>query len=231
MKRNMSGIQLLLFTVILMLVQPASAQNVKLAKIALGMSEAEVRTALAANAPVYVSLPSDSTDLSYLVAETEAESYAFTWIEGRLEAFSVVHILPPGQQPFLPAGQRPTVSILRGLISKQTRTPAEIRKGDTWWFSDISGAPLADASRCRPQLGVAWLPLGPVVAAQSGAPAPESTAGLMKPSLVAYPSHCGVSIHLNQTPAESEDSVVTAVRYQVLDIKALNAYLAKHHRH
>jgi hypothetical protein len=50
----------------------------------------------------------------------------------------------------------------------------------------------------------------------------------MKPSVSSYPSNCGVSIHLNQTPAESENSVVTAVRYQVLDIKAMNAFRAKH---
>ncbi len=54
----------------------------------------------------------------------------------------------------------------------------------------------------------------------------------MKPELVppphSYPSNCGVSIHLNQTPGESEHSVVTSVRYQVLDIKAMNAFSAKH---
>lgn len=38
-------------------------------------------------------------------------------------------------------------------------------------------------------------------------------------------------IHLNETPAESEDSVVTTVRYQVLDIKAMNAFLQKHRQH
>lgn len=40
-----------------------------------------------------------------------------------------------------------------------------------------------------------------------------------------------VDIHLNETPAESEDSVVTTVRYQVLDIKAMNAFLQKHRQH
>ena len=53
----------------------------------------------------------------------------------------------------------------------------------------------------------------------------------MKPSVTSYPSNCGVSIHLNQTSAESEDSVVTSVRYQVLDIKAINALLARHSQH
>jgi hypothetical protein len=40
-----------------------------------------------------------------------------------------------------------------------------------------------------------------------------------------------VSIHLNQTPADSEDSVVTSVRYQVLDLKAMKAFVAKHREH
>jgi hypothetical protein len=50
----------------------------------------------------------------------------------------------------------------------------------------------------------------------------------MKPSTNSYGPNCGVSIHLNQVPAESEDSVVTSVRYQVMDIKAMNAFLARH---
>jgi hypothetical protein len=123
------------------------------------------------------------------------------------------------------------VSILRNLITKQTWTPAEISKGDTLWFSDASGAPLASALQCRPESGEAWLPFGRVPGAKPGEPPAKSTADLMKPSLTSYPSNCGVSIHLNETPAESEDSVVTSVRYQVLDIKAMNAFLRDHRQH
>ncbi|MFY9646812.1 MAG: hypothetical protein WAK29_16645 [Terriglobales bacterium] len=216
---------------LILLTQSALSQNVKLAKIALGMNESEVKTALAASAPFYVNQPSESPDLYYLVAETETESYAFTLIDGTVAAFSVMHILPPGQLPFLPAGQQPTVSILRSLITKQTWAPAEINKGDTLWFRDASGVPLSNALPCRPESGEAWLPFGPVPGVKPGDPPAQSTAGLMKPSLTPYPSTCGVSIHLNQTPADSEDSVVTSVRYQVLDLKAMNAFLAKHHQH
>jgi hypothetical protein len=109
--------------------------------------------------------------------------------------------------------------------------PAEIDKGDTWWFSDVSGAPLSDASQCRPKSGDAWLPYGPVPSAKPNQPPAKSTEGLMKPSFTSYPSNCGVSIHLNETPAESDDSAVTSVRYQVLDIKAMNAFLEKHSQH
>ena len=218
----------LLATGLVLLAQSALSQNVKLAKIALGMNETEVRTALASSAPFYINQPSDSPNLQYLVAETETESYAFTLIEGRVAAFSVMHILPSGQLPFLPPGQQPTVSILRSLITKQTWAPAEINKGDTLWFSDASGAPLSNALQCRPESGEAWLPFGPVPGAKPGEAPAKSTEGLMKPSFTYYPSNCGVSIHLNQTPAESEDSVVTSVRYQVLDIKAMTAFLRKH---
>jgi len=213
------------------LAQPLLAQNVKLANIALGMNETEVKTALASNAPLYANQASDYADMHYLVAETEAESYVFTFIDGKAAAFSVVHILPPGQLPFLPPGQQPTVSILRGLITKQTWTPAEINKGDTWWFGDRTGAPLSNASQCRPESIEAWLPFGPAAGANPGERAVKSTEGLMKPSFTSYPSNCSVSIHLNQTPAESENSVVTSVRYQVLDIKAMNAFWAKHPQH
>ncbi len=209
----------------------ALAQNVKLAKIALGMSEAEVKTALNADAPFYFNQASDSPEMHYLIAATPMESYAFTLIGGKVAAFSVTHFLPPGQLPFLPPGQAPTVSILRGLITKQTWTPAEINKGDAWWFSDALGAPLSHALQCRPETGTAWLPFGPVPGTKTGESPAKSTEGLMKPSSSAYPSNCGVSIHLDLTPAESEDSIVTSVRYQVLDIKAMNAFLAKNAKH
>jgi hypothetical protein len=169
--------------------------------------------------------------MHYLVAETEAESSVFAFIDGKVAAFSVVHILPPGQLPFLPPGQRPTVSILRSLISKETWAPTEINKGESWWFSDATGAPLSNASQCRPKSHESWLPFGLVASANPDERPAKSTEGLMKPSVISYPSNCGVSIHLNETPAESEDSVVTSVRYQVLDIKAINACRAKHPQH
>jgi len=50
----------------------------------------------------------------------------------------------------------------------------------------------------------------------------------MKPSLESYPLSCGVSIHLNEAPAENENDRVTSVQIQVLDFKAMNAFLAKH---
>jgi hypothetical protein len=103
--------------------QSLPAQRVKLANIALGIDEAEVKTALAPNAPFYDNQASDYPDMHYLVAETEAESYVFSFIDGNAAAFSVVHLLPPGQLPFLPQGQQPTVSILRGLVAKQTWLP------------------------------------------------------------------------------------------------------------
>jgi hypothetical protein len=221
----------LLIAGLIVFAQPVLAQNVKLANIALGMSETEVKTALTSNAPVYFNQASDYPDMRFLIAETVMESYAFTLIDGKVAAFSVMHILPPGQLPFLPPGQQPTVPILRGLITKQTWTPAEINKGDTWWFSDATGAPLSDPSKCRPESSEAWSPFGPVASANPGERAVKSTEGLMKPSVTSYPSNCGVSIHLNQTPAESENSVVTSVRYQVLDIKAMNAFRAKHPQH
>jgi hypothetical protein len=209
------------------LTQPLLAQNVKLAKIALGMSEADVKTALASDAPFYVDQPSAYADMHYLIAETDAESYVFTFMDGKTAAFSVVHLLPPGQLPFLPPGQQPTVAILRGLIAKQTWEPAVISKGDAWWFSDAAGAPVKDGMQCRPVSGEAWIPAEAIPRSKPDGP-PGSTNGLLKPSVGPYLSNCGVSIHLNQTPAESEDSVVTSVRYQVLDIKVMNAFVTKH---
>jgi NAD(P)-dependent dehydrogenase (short-subunit alcohol dehydrogenase family) len=83
----------------------------------------------------------------------------------------------------------------------------------------------------QPESGVAWLPFGPVPGAKAGASQVKSAMDLLKPSSALYPSNCGVSIHLNETPAESDDSVVTSVRYQVLDIKGMNAFLARHRKH
>jgi len=146
----------LIAAVLAVLTQPLLAQKVKLAKIALGMDESEVKAALASDSPFYVDQPSTYADMRYLIAETEAESYVFTFIGGKIAAFSVVHLLPPGQLPFLPQGQQPTVAILRGLIAKQTWAPAEINKGNAWWFSDAAGEPLNDGAQCRPRSGDAW---------------------------------------------------------------------------
>ncbi len=99
----------------------------------------------------------------------------------------------PEQLPFLPPGQQPTVSFLRGLITKQTWTAAAINKGDTWWLSDATGAPLSNASQCHPESGEAWLPFGAVSIAKAGKPPARSTEGLMKPLFTSYPSNCGVS--------------------------------------
>jgi hypothetical protein len=213
------------------LVQPLLAQNVKLAKVALGMSDTEVKAALASDKPFFADQFSAYSDMRYLIAETEAESYVFTLIDGKTAAFSVVHLLAPGQLPFLPPGQQPTVQILRGLIAKQTWEPAEISKGDSWWFSDAAGAPLKNGAQCRPRSGDAWLPAGSIPGAKRGEEPPRSTVGLLKPAVTSYPSNCGVCIHLNQAPAENEESVVTSVRYQVLDIKAMNAFVTTHPQH
>lgn len=76
--------------------------------MALGMNETEVKTALTSNAPFYVNQASDYPDMQYLIAEPGAESYAFTMIDGKVVAFSVMHILPRGQLPFcLQASNQP----------------------------------------------------------------------------------------------------------------------------
>lgn len=219
---------MLLVPAFLALVQLACAQNVKLANVATGMTEAEVRQALASNSPVYMQQASEFSDLYYLIAETDAESFAFTIIEGRVAAFSLTHILPPGQQSFLPQGQDPTVSTLRNLISKRTWEPAEIRRGDTLWLSNAAGMPTSDAAQCRQKHGEEWMPMGTIAASGPGREVPKSTAGLMKPSLVSYPSACAMSIHLKMTPDESDSDRVSIVHMQVLDMRMMNAFLTKH---
>jgi hypothetical protein len=218
----------LLSAALIFLAQTAISQNVKLANVSLGMSEDEVKAALVSSAPSYHPQASGFAELSYLVVETSGELYAFTFIEGHVAAFSLMHILPPGQQTFLPPGQEPTVSTLRNLVIKRTWAPAAIRKGDTLWLSDATGTPISDASQCNPKSGEEWLPFGPVQSSKPGQSAPKSTEGLMKPSLASYPSSCGVSIHLKLTPSENENDRVSTVRIQVLDMKAMNAFLAKH---
>jgi hypothetical protein len=57
-------------------------------------------------------------------------------VSSRVAAFSLMHILPSGQQPFLAAGQEPTEKVLRDLITGQTWKPAAIQQGDTFWATD-----------------------------------------------------------------------------------------------
>ncbi len=203
--------------------QIAAAQTVKLAKIGLGMDESEVRAALAPSSPHYIPQRSASSALRYLLAESTEESFAFTFIDGKVAAFSLVHLLPPGQQPYLPVGTQPTVKVLRDLVIKQTWLPADVKGGETIWLSDSTGAPLATVAKCTLASGPAWVPYE---GAQDGT-LRASERGLKKPSLASYPAGCGVSIHLSESPAASEDDRVTTVEIKVLDIKAMNHFLAK----
>lgn len=221
----------LLATVMLLFVQSVLSQAVKIGSVALGMSESEVKAALASSAFRYSMQASASSDLYYLVARSAAESFAFTFIDGRVAAFSLVHILPPGQQPFLPPGQEPTVATLRTLVIKQTWKPAEINKGDTLWLRDTAGLPIADAAQCTPASGAPWLPFEPLPGSKPGEPPERSTVGLMKPAVASYPADCGVSIHLQQEPAASESDRVTTVRIQALDIAEVREFIARHPQH
>lgn len=206
---------------LILLVQPMFSQKVKLAKISLGMTEAEVKEALAPSTPHYIDQTS-TPKLRSLVAETAEESFAFTFIEGHVAAYSLMHVLPAGQQPFLAPGQEPTVKVLRDLVIGQTWKPASVDKGDTSWFSDAAGSPLLDATTCMPQSSQAWQPLGTVKGATM-----KTTEGLMRPSLVKYPANCGVTIHLHEAPAANDNDRVSAVQIQVLDTRVLNQFLAK----
>ena len=222
---------LLLFASLALFTQPVLSQTVTIAGLALGMNEADVKTALASHSPFYADQDSNTEGLHYLVAESEEESFALTFIDGKLAGFSTMHLLPPGQQAFLPAGQDPTVNTLRNLLIKRTWTPAMINKGDSFWLSDAAGKPISNPSKCDPKLGMAWLPYGPIAASTPGQTPPKSTTGLMKPVISLYPSGCGISIRLNMMPAGSENDRVNTVRIQVLDIKAINEFASKQAQH
>lgn len=206
----------------LLLCNPLFAQQVKLAKVALGMAEVDVRNALGPSSPRYIESPSSASGLRYLIAETAEESFAFTFIDGHVAAFSLMHLLPAGQQSFLPPGQQPSVKILRELVVGQTWTPAAIKRGDTYWSSDAQGIPIVGNVACAPKSGEAWLPFGAAPDATS-----KATEGLMKPALVSYPANCGATIHLKESPSGSENDRVTEVQIQVLDVKAINEFVAR----
>lgn len=62
-----------------LLSQPLYSQKVRLARVGLGMTETEVREALGEISTHYIGQPSNLSEVHYLVAETEAESFAFTF--------------------------------------------------------------------------------------------------------------------------------------------------------
>src|ERR1039457_7621667 len=73
--------------------QPVLSQTIKIGSVALGMSESEVKAALASSKPRYSMQASASSELYFLVAKSEPESFAFTFIDGRVAAFSLLLIL------------------------------------------------------------------------------------------------------------------------------------------
>jgi hypothetical protein len=154
----------------------SQAQQVRLAKVGLGMTEAELKQVLDGASPHYTDRTSSFAGKRSMLAVTEEESYLFTFANDKVVAFSLVHLLPAGQQPFLPAGQEPTLKALRDLVIMQTWTPASVNAGDTFWLSDAHGAPLSTLGTCAPTVSAAWKPS---VAQKSGET--PSTVGLMEP--------------------------------------------------
>ena len=114
------------------------------------------------------------------------------------------------------------MKVLRDLITGQTWKPVSIHEGDTLWASDALGAPSTNPQTCRRASGKTWVPFGILAGAKQ-----ETTAGLVKPAMVASPANCGVSIHLNEAPAKSENDRVTSVSIQVLDAKVWNEFVTK----
>ncbi len=198
---------------------PAFSQNVKLAKVAVGMTEAEVREALAPAGMTYVQQHSSYEELRYMLAAKDEESYAFTLIDGRVAAYSVAHILPAGSQP--------TVKTVRDSITKQTWAPVRIAGRDTYWVSDAYGAPVADETKCSPVSAVGWIAYD-ASSLNSTVSGYRSIARLMKPAVVRYPAGCGVSIHMEEASAGGDGDPVSSVALQVLNMKAMSVFAAKH---
>ena len=193
------------------------AQQVRLSKVGLGMTEPELKKALVGSSPRYTERPAGADGLRSLLAVTEEESFLFSFADDKVAAFSLIHLIPPGQQPFLPPGQEPTVKVLRDLVIKQTWAPISLTRGNTFWLSDATGAPLMDTKECPVSAMTGWkLFTGVTVQARS-------SVGLMKPVAENYPAACGMSIHLKVSPASTDEDHVTKVEIQVLDFKAVSS--------
>ncbi len=198
---------------------PGFSQNVKLAKVALGMTEAEVRGALAPAGMTYVQQASSYPELRYLIAAKDEESYAFSLLDGRVAAYSVLHILPTVNPP--------TVKAVRNSITKQTWAPVRASGRDTYWLSDADGAPVADEARCSPAPAGGWVAYD-ASGLSSTVSAYRSIGGVMKPSVMQYPAGCGVSIHMDEESAGGDRDPVSSVSLQVLNLRAMSVFAAKH---
>lgn len=192
----------------------ASSQQVKLAKVALGMTEAEVKEALAAGGQVFSEQASAFPRLRYVTAVKPDESYAFTLVDGKVAAYSVVHILSEGKQP--------PVKTVRDSITRQTWTPAYASGTETLWVSNVDGTPSSDLKQCSPAPAGGWTALDAQTANKlSNYP---SAAGLLNPAFATYPSTCGVSIHMTEQSAGGDSDLVSSVSLQVLDLKTISAF-------
>ena len=199
----------------------ASAQQVKLAKVALGMNEAEVKEALAPSGQTFLELDSSSPQLRYLVAAKADESYAFTLVDGKVAAYSIVHMLPEDKQP--------TVKAIRDSITRQTWAPVRAAGTETFWVSHADGTPGSDCAQCSPAPAGSWMALE--AGAASKLASYPSASGLLRPALVPYPSGCGVSIHMTEQSAGGDADPVSSVSLQVLDLKVISAYVQQHSKH
>jgi|GEM_PF-3675511 len=189
---------------------PDDVAHLQLAKLSLGMSEAEAKQALGAG---YRFQPGDGgrfKNLSFLLAADSSNVYGMTFFDHFLRAFTYKKSFAPGAQPL-------AMNLINNLTAKTWLPLVGGTASVTAWSTDASGIPITVATQtAHPNCGVVR---------QDSAHAPAPFAGATNVSLVDTGAKCGVTVRLQLTQG-ADRSMVRDMALLVVDYRPIHALVS-----
>jgi hypothetical protein len=192
-------------------------QHLELAKIALGMSADQVRSALG---PAFRFVPQPDPHfprLSYLAAIGNDEAYAVTMVDGQVQGFNYFKEFAPGGEPL-------QKNLIDGVTAKAWQ-PIFVRPPYRMiWVTDEQGRaitkPLPDIV-ISPCAGIDELPFGAV---GQGSDSPQAR-NLKRVSPRDNGATCGVTIRMNIVPSQKDNALAQGVSLSVANDVAFHSFV------
>ena len=172
---------------------PDQVTHLELAKIALGMTEDQVRAALGSQYQFASQTDSRFSSLSFLGAWGTDSAYSATLVDGKVAGFNYVHVFAPG-------AQRLQTNLIDGITAKAwspifNRPPYRIL-----WATDAQGIP-----KLKPRPNLSIHPCAGINTANFGPPrgvSPDAKPARALQRVLPRDNgpDCGVTISLNRQP-------------------------------
>jgi hypothetical protein len=194
------------------------AQKFELAKISLGMSEQDVKTALGPGYQFLQETAQGFPNLLYVYAGngSQRSAYTFALIDGKVQAFQAIKRFPEGQYPL--------IETVRKSVADKLWQP-EKPNGSTW-LSDSAGRPLADTPQLNCE-GHARASGNTGFVRVNAAKIPPATYEVMKdleqPLVENSKPECGIYVAVSSTQFYSNPALAIDTGLRVENIAAFGA--------